>query len=129
VLLLLAFATGMLPWLVAPSPVWLGIAVLVGCVPLAPALAISSALLGEWAPAGTVTEAFTWNGTGLAGGMAAGSAAAGALAHAAPRAPFALAVAAILLAALWTAWRARRGAFRTAGRSRRTSTAPCASSA
>ena len=111
VLLLLAFAAGMLPWLVAPSPWWLAIAVLIGCVPLSPALAISSALISEWAPAGTVTEAFTWNGTSLVGGLAVGSVAAGALANAAPRAPLALAAAAIVLAAVWTAWRAARGAF------------------
>ena len=114
VLLLAAFAAGMLPWLVAPSPWWLGVAVFAGSIPIAPALAISSTLIGEWAPAGTVTEAFTWNGTGLAAGLAAGSAATGALANEAPRAPLALAAGAIALAAIWIAARAARGAFGTA---------------
>jgi MFS family permease len=100
-LLLAAFAVLMVPWIVAPSPWWLGAAILVGSLPIAPALATSSALIGEWAPAGTVTEAFTWNGTSLTAGLAAGSAATGLLANSAPRAPFAIAVAAMALAALW----------------------------
>ncbi len=100
--LLAAFALLMLPWLVAPSPWWLAVAILAGSVPIAPALSTSTALIGEWAPAGTVTEAFTWNGTSLTAGMAAGSAATGLLANSAPRAPFAIAVAAMALAALWT---------------------------
>jgi MFS family permease len=111
-LLLLALGAGMLPWLVAPSPWWLGVAVFVGSVPIAPALATSSALIGEWAPAGTVTEAFTWNGTSLSAGLAAGSAATGALANGTPRPPLAVAAAAILLAALWIIVRDGRGAFR-----------------
>jgi MFS family permease len=110
--LLVAFAVGMLPWLVAPAPWWLGVAVFAGSVPIAPALATSSALIGEWAPAGTVTEAFTWNGTSLTAGLAAGSAATGALANGSPRAPLAVAVFALAIAAAWIALRDARGAFR-----------------
>jgi MFS family permease len=99
--LLAAFAVLMLPWIVAPAPWWLAVAVFLGSLPIAPALATSSALIGEWAPAGTLTEAFTWNGTSLTAGLAAGSAATGLLANTAPRAPFGLAVAAMALAALW----------------------------
>jgi MFS family permease len=111
-LLLAALAAGMVPWLIAPSPWWLGVAVFTGSVPIAPALATSSALIGEWAPAGTVTEAFTWNGTSLTAGLAAGSAATGALANVAPRAPLAIAVAAVALAAGWVVLQDARGAFR-----------------
>jgi MFS family permease len=100
--LLAAFALLMLPWLVAPSPWWLGVAVFAASLPIAPALATSTALIGDWAPPGTVTEAFTWNGTSLTAGLAAGSAATGLLANSAPRAPFAIAVAAMALAAVWT---------------------------
>jgi MFS family permease len=123
-LLLLAFAAGMATWIVAPSPWLLGLAVCIGSVPIAPALATSSALIGEWAPAGTVTEAFTWNGTSLTAGLAAGSAATGALANHAPRAPFAIGAAIVVLAAVWVAWRdaARERAPRTA-RARRRPTA------
>jgi MFS family permease len=109
--MLAAFGVGMLPWLVAPSPYWLGLAVFAGSLPIAPALATSSALIGELAPAGTMTEAFTWNATSLTAGLAAGSAATGALANAAPRAPLAIGAAMLLLAALWIVLRDARGTF------------------
>lgn len=109
--LLLAFAAGSLAWLIAPSPWWLGVAVFVGSIPIAPALATSSALTGEWAPVGTITEAFTWNATSFSAGLAAGSAAAGAFANGTPRAPLALAAAALFLGAVWIAIRDARGAF------------------
>jgi MFS family permease len=110
--LFLALTVGMVPWALAPTPFWLGVAVFVGSIPLAPALATSSAMIGEYAPAGTVTEAFTWNGTSLSGGLAIGSAATGALANGAPHAPLAIAAAVMLLATLWVALRDARGAFR-----------------
>jgi MFS family permease len=109
--LFLALTVGMVPWALAPTPFWLGVAVFIGSIPLAPALATSSAMIGEFAPTGTVTEAFTWNGTSLSGGLAIGSAAAGALANDAPHAPLALAAAVMLLATLWVALRDARGAF------------------
>jgi MFS family permease len=104
-LLLLALAVGMVPWALAPSPFWLGVGVFVGSVPIAPAFAASSTLIGEYAPAGTVTEAFTWNSTSLSAGLAIGSAATGALANDAPHAPLALAAAIMFLATLWVALR------------------------
>jgi MFS family permease len=110
-LLLLAFAVGMIPWAFAPSPFWLGVAVFVGSIPIAPALATSSTLIGDYAPAGTVTEAFTWNSTSLSAGLAIGSAATGVLANDTPHAPLALAAAIMLLGALWVAHRDARGAF------------------
>jgi MFS family permease len=111
--LLLALAAGMVPWALAPSLFWLGVAVFVGSIPIAPALATSTALIGDYAPVGTMTEAFTWNGTSLAGGLAIGSAATGILANDAPHAPLALAAAIMLLGALWVALRDARGAFRS----------------
>jgi MFS family permease len=110
--LLLALGIAMAPWALAPAPWWLGVAVFVASVPIAPALASASALMSDWAPAGTVTEAFTWNGTALAAGLAAGAAGTGALANATPWAPLALASAAILVAAAWIAAWDARGAFR-----------------
>jgi MFS family permease len=106
-LLLLAFGAGAIPWALAPAPLWLGVAVFFGSIPIAPALAVSSALFSDYAPAGTVTEAFTWNGTSLTAGLAAGSVAAGALANGTPHAPLAVAAALILLAAVWVAVRDR----------------------
>ncbi len=47
---------------------------------IAPAFGIANALVDGVAPAGAVTEAFTWLTTGLAAGLALGSAAGGALA-------------------------------------------------
>ena len=108
-LLLFAFAGGALPWALAPTPFWLGVAVFVGSLPIAPALATSSALIGDFAPAGTVTEAFTWNGTAFAAGLAAGSAVTGALANDAPHAPLAIAAGVILLAAIWVTVREPAG--------------------
>jgi MFS family permease len=106
--ILLAFGVGAVPWALAPSPLWLGVAVFAGSIPIAPALATSTALLGDLAPAGTMTEAFTWNGTSFAAGLATGSAATGALANGAPHAPLAIACVVILLAAAWVAVRERR---------------------
>jgi len=110
--LFLALTIGMVPWAFAPTLLWLGVAVFVGSIPLAPALATSSALIGDYAPAGTITEAFTWNGTSLSGGLAIGSAAAGILANDTPHAPLAAAAAIMLLATLWVAARDAAGAFR-----------------
>jgi MFS family permease len=46
---------------------------------IAPGFALTYGLLGELAPAGTVTEAYAWLGTGIAVGLAAGAAAGGVL--------------------------------------------------
>jgi hypothetical protein len=46
---------------------------------IAPGFALTYSLLGELAPAGTVTEAYAWLGTGIATGLAAGAAAGGLL--------------------------------------------------
>jgi MFS family permease len=105
--LLLALAVGMVPWALAPSLVWLGVAVFIGSIPIAPAFATSSALIGDCAPEGTVTEAFTWNGTSLSGGLAIGAAATGLLANETPHAPLAIAAVLMFLATFWVVARDR----------------------
>jgi len=67
---------------------------------IAPAFGIANALVDGVAPAGAVTEAFTWLATGIALGLALGSAIGGALADGAPGGAFALAGAACGAAAL-----------------------------
>jgi MFS family permease len=54
----------------------IGLSVLAGLA-IAPLLSCQYSLVGALAPAGGVTEAFTWNAAGLVGGIAAGSALAG----------------------------------------------------
>ena len=78
----------------------LGPLLLVAGLTVAPALNAALVMLGQAAPPGTVTEAFTWSTCAITGGIAAGSSLAGALAEESAQAPF-LAVAALgLLAAV-----------------------------
>ena len=46
---------------------------------IAPTFVSANGMLDDLAPAGTITEAFTWTSTGIAIGIAAGSTLAGAL--------------------------------------------------
>ena len=81
------------------DPLVLGPLLLVAGLTVAPALNAALVMLGQAAPPGTVTEAFTWSTCAITGGIAAGSSLAGALAEESAHAPF-LAVAALgLLAA------------------------------
>jgi predicted MFS family arabinose efflux permease len=59
----------------------LGALLLVAGTTIAPTLGLSFGLVDAVAPAGTVTEAFTWLTTGIAAGIAAGSGVGGALAQ------------------------------------------------
>jgi MFS family permease len=79
---------------------------------IAPAFGIANALVDGVAPAGAVTEAFTWLSTGIALGLALGSALGGALADSSAGAAFALAGVACGAAALYAS--SRRDALRTA---------------
>jgi len=85
----------------AGAPATLALALLVAGVTIAPALVCANGMLDHVAPAGTLTEAFTWTSTGIVVGVAVGSAAGGALVEATSPA---LAIAALsaggLLAAL-----------------------------
>ncbi len=74
-------ATAALP-LFAPTVLMLALLLAVAGSTIAPWSAVNSVLLGRGAPAGTVTEAFAWNGSMIFGGASAGTAAAGFLADA-----------------------------------------------
>jgi MFS family permease len=81
---------------------------LVAGLALTPALSCQNALVGVAAPAGAVTEAFTWTTAAMFAGVAAGSTIAGGLVDAAGvGAPFAAASAALVLAAVIAAARHR----------------------
>ena len=83
-LLVAALAVGtVLPLLVAGpvagGPLTMGAALFAYGLTIAPFSACNSVLLGEAAPAGTVTEAFAWSSSAIFGGAALGSALAGVL--------------------------------------------------
>lgn len=63
----------------APSPVFLGVALAAAGASIAPAFATLYTMVADVAREGTLTESYTWLMTGIAGGVAAGSAAAGAI--------------------------------------------------
>jgi MFS family permease len=60
-----------------PSPLALGIALVVGGATIAPALTVENNLVGRIAPGGMLNEAYTWVVTVSVGGSAAGGAIAG----------------------------------------------------
>jgi predicted MFS family arabinose efflux permease len=62
------------PLALAPSPVLLGVALLLAGAMLAPSLSLTFSLLSAVAPAGTETEAQTWSTTAIGGGVALGAA-------------------------------------------------------
>jgi MFS family permease len=63
----------------AGSPTALGLLLLLAGATIAPTFVCANGMLDRLAPAGTLTEAFTWTSTGMTVGVAAGSALAGAL--------------------------------------------------
>jgi MFS family permease len=66
----------------AGAPVTLALALFVAGVTIAPTLVCANEMLDHLAPAGALTEAFTWTQTGIVIGVAVGSAAGGALVEA-----------------------------------------------
>ncbi len=100
---LLAGGTTLLTF--APSTLWLAGGLFLAGAAVAPLFAVVYALMGQVAPAGTVTEAYAWETTGIMGGIAIGSAVAGAIG--APSGMFAAAAAALLLGAFTVLRRAR----------------------
>jgi MFS family permease len=70
------------PLLLAPSIAGMAPLALVAGLCLAPYMAAANQLVGDVAPAGAITEAFSWPITAIGLGAAAGSAAAGAIAQA-----------------------------------------------
>ena len=99
-LLLFALAALSAPLALAQSMLALGLLMVLAGLAIAPALATAFSLLGQVAPAGTMTEAYTWTATGFGGGIALGSAAGGWLVeHSGTAASFLTAAVAIAVAA------------------------------
>ena len=65
---------------IAGAPVTLALTLLLAGASIAPTFIVANSMLDALAPAGTLTEAFTWTSTGMVAGVAVGSAVAGALA-------------------------------------------------
>ena len=65
------------------TPLAVGLLLLLAGTTIAPTFVCANGMLDLLAPAGTLTEAFTWLSTGLVAGVAAGSAVGGALVDAA----------------------------------------------
>jgi MFS family permease len=78
---LLAFGMAASYWLVAlvPGPIGMAVVAVVTGVFFAPLLSVSFGMVGDLAPEGTVTEAFSWLVTLVGAGIAGGSAAGGSL--------------------------------------------------
>jgi Major Facilitator Superfamily len=77
--LLAALAVGTVPLVLASGIASLAGLMFVAGLAIAPSLAAAMGLVGELAPSGTVTEAFTWLGTAIGVGFAAGGALGGAV--------------------------------------------------
>jgi MFS family permease len=67
----------------AGAPLTLTLLLLIAGATIAPTFVCANGMLDGLAPAGTLTEAFTWTSTGMVAGAAAGSALAGAIVEAA----------------------------------------------
>jgi len=79
--LLAALAAGHLLLTIPLAPLPLAALLLLAGLALSPAIAAAYAMVEQLAPAGTVTEAYTWLSTGIAAGLALGAALSGALAE------------------------------------------------
>jgi hypothetical protein len=113
ILLLAGLAAGTVPLVLAAGVASLGALIFVAGIAMAPALAAVQSLMGRLAIRGTVTEAYTWLGTGMGAGIAAGAAAGGAVVEGAgTSAAFALSAGAAAVAAALAA--ARRATLRPA---------------
>src|SRR5215210_2334143 len=113
VVLLAALAAATVPLALAAGVVSLAALIFVAGLCIAPALAAVHSLTGQLARRGTVTEAYTWLGTGMGAGIAIGAALGGAVVEGAgiPVA-FALAAGGMAAGATWAAL--RRGTLRPA---------------
>jgi MFS family permease len=85
-----------------PSPLYLGVALVLGGGTIAPALTVGNSLVGRLAPAAMLNEAYTWVVTVSVAGSAAGGALAGAIVDRPGGLPWAFVFAAsvLLIAAL-----------------------------
>ena len=101
IVLLAALAAGTAPLMLASGVLSLGALIFVAGISIAPALAAVQSLAGQLAKVGTVTEAYTWLGTGMGSGIAIGAAAGGAVVEGAGTwEAFLLSASAVALAAL-----------------------------
>jgi hypothetical protein len=101
ILLLAAFAAGTLPLVLAAGVASLAALIFVAGIAIAPALAAVHSLAGRLAVRGTITEAYTWLGTGMGAGIAAGAAIGGTVVEGAgTAAAFAFSAGAIAAAAV-----------------------------
>ncbi|NMO56565.1 MFS transporter [Actinoplanes sp. TBRC 11911] len=78
-LLLAAVALSFLVLAFMPSPLYLGVALVIGGATIAPALTVTNNLVSRLAPPGMVNEAYTWGVTVSVGASAAGGAIAGSI--------------------------------------------------
>jgi predicted MFS family arabinose efflux permease len=79
IVLITALAAGTAPLMLASGVVSLGALIFIAGIAIAPALAAVHSLAGQLAAHGTVTEAYTWLGTGMGAGIAIGAAVGGAV--------------------------------------------------
>ena len=79
IVLLAGLAAGTVPLVLAEGVVSLGALIFVAGIAIAPALAAVHSLAGQLAKTGTVTEAYTWLGTGMGAGIAIGATVGGAV--------------------------------------------------
>ena len=113
IVLLAALAAGTAPLVLASGVVSLGALMFVAGIAIAPALAAVHSLTGQLAVRGTVTEAYTWLGTGMGSGIAIGATLGGAVVEGAGTGEaFLLSAAAVGLAAVLAG--ARRGSLQPA---------------
>lgn len=91
-----ALAVAFAPLVLTPGLVPFGLLLFCAGLPIAPYLAATYTVIGQHAPEGTTTEAFTWVASGFLIGLAAGSALAGALVDAAGPSGALLAAVAVL---------------------------------
>jgi MFS family permease len=100
IVLLAGIAAGTLPLVLASGILSLAALIFVAGIAIAPALAAVHSLAGQLAAEGTVTEAYTWLGTGMGAGIAIGAALGGVVVEGAGTTDaFALAACALALAA------------------------------
>ncbi|HUO43465.1 MAG TPA: MFS transporter [Burkholderiales bacterium] len=105
VLALALMALGMLPLTAVTNLYLFGALCLIGCMPMAPVLAIQSVLTSHLAPPAMAAESFTWGATCLLAGIGAGTTVGGLLVEAwSPAAAF-VAAAAMTMTGAALAWR------------------------
>ncbi|WP_405429446.1 MFS transporter [Micromonospora sp. NBC_00617] len=97
-LLLAALAGTFVVFAVMPTPLALGVALVVGGATIAPALTLENTLVGRIAPAGMLNEAYTWVVTVAVAASAAGGAVAGLIVDYAGGVPWAFVFAGVAVA-------------------------------